>query len=169
MKKTVNFCGNCPFSYADYDDFAIGYSTVHVCTLAQFLKLNEYFILVSDGTEEVKTPIWCPLKKEEFTFNFKEFSTERKQEIDSTFKEIEVLQDYFDKNEYNDDLDESEVDDQSNKIQALYTKFGELQSNEEETYDFKAELSKSIDELKEQLSTLEEVGNKLQESINNLG
>ncbi len=169
MKKTVNFCGNCPFSYADYDDWAIGASTCNICTLAQFLKLKDYFISVDNGDEELKTPDWCPLKTDEFTFNFKEFSTERKKELDSTWKEIEELHNYFDNNEDNDDLDESELDEQSNKIQALYTKFGELQSNEEETYDFQTELNKSIDEIKEQLSTLEDVGNKLQESINNLG
>ena len=169
MKTTVNFCGNCPFSYADYDDCAIGYSTVHVCTLAQFLKLKDYFILVSDGDEALKTPIWCPLKTEEFTFNFKEFSAERKQEIDSISKEIDVLQDYFDKNVDNDDLDESELDKKSNKLQALYTKLGELQKNEEEPYDFKVELNNSIDEIKAQLSTLEDFGTKLQESLGKLG
>ena len=98
MKKTVNFCGNCPFSYADYDDWAIGSSTANICTLAQFLKLKDYFISVDNGDEELKTPNWCPLKTDEFTFNFKEFSAERKQEIDSTWKEIDELHSYFDKN-----------------------------------------------------------------------
>jgi hypothetical protein len=168
MKKTINFCGNCPFKYSDYDDWAVGYSTCTVCTLAQFLKLNEYLILVSNGDEEVKTPDWCPLKTDEYTFNFKEFSVERKQEIDSTWEEIEVLQDYFD-NGYDLDYDDPEVVEKNNKVQALYTKLGELQSNEEETYDFKAELNKSIDEIKEQLSTLEDVGNKLEESLKKLG
>ena len=168
MKKTINFCGNCPFKYSDYDDYALGYSTVTTCTLSKFLKLEDDCILVSDGDAELKTPIWCPLKTDEFTFDFKEFSTERKIEIDSTLKKIEVLQNYFD-NTYDVDYDNPDVIEKNTKLQTLYTTYNELQSNEDVEYDFQTELNKSIDEIKIQLSTLESVGNKLQESINNLG
>ena len=170
MKKTINFCGNCPFSYADYDDWAVGYSTANVCTLAQFLKLNEYLILVSDGDEELKTPEWCPLKTEEFTFNFKEFSTKRKDEIDSTWKEIEELNNLY-VNE-DEDYDSPKVIERDNRLGELYDKFGKLQSNEEETFDqeeFQNDLSKQIDAIKEHLSTLEDVSNKLQQSLDNFG
>jgi hypothetical protein len=166
MKKIVNFCGNCPFSYSDYDDFAVGCSTLNVCTLAQFVKLKDYFISVDNGDEELKTPEWCPLKTDEFTFTFKEFSVERKQEIDSTCKEIEVLQDYFD-NTYDVDYDDPEVVEKNNKVQKLYTKLGELQSNEEQNDE--DELSKSIDIIKEQLLSLENASIILQESLGKLG
>jgi len=168
MKKTINFCGNCPFKYSNYDDYALGYSTVTTCTLSKFLKLEDDCILVSDGEKELKTPNWCPLKTDEFTFDFKEFSTERKIEIDSTLKKIEVLQNYFD-NTYDVDYDNPDVIEKNTKLQTLYTTYNELQSNEDVEYDFQTELNKSIDEIKIQLSTLESVGNKLQESINNLG
>jgi len=166
MKKTINFCGNCPFKYSDYDDFALGYSTVTTCTLARSLKLKDDCILVSDGDVELKTPEWCPLKTEEFTFCFKEFSADRKTEMNSTWKEIEILQDFFD-NTYDIEYDDPEIVEKNDKLQKLYTKFGELQSNEDE--DFQTELNKSIDEIKDQLYALEDVADKLQKSINNLG
>ena len=172
MKKTINFCGNCPFSYSDYDDFAVGYSTMNICTLSKFLKLKEDCISMSDGhncDEESKTPNWCPLKTEEFTFEFKEFSSKRKDEIDSTWKEIEVLRDLSDK--YDGDYDEPNFIEQENKLQGLYTKFGNLQNNEDEILDdgeFNNELIKQIDCIKEQMFELNEVTNKLQETLNNL-
>ena len=172
MKKTINFCGNCPFSYSDYNDFAVGYSTVNVCTLAQFLKLKNYCISVNNGDEVLITPEWCPLKTEEFTFGFKEFSVERKQEINSTWKEIEMLENCFDNIDDYADYDAPENVENSIQLQNLYTKLGELQNNEESLFDnedFQNELSKNLDEIKKQLSTLEDVGNKLQESLNNIG
>lgn len=165
MKKIVNFCGNCPFRYSDYDDFAIGYSTATNCTLAMFLRQKDYCILMSDGDEEVKTPEWCPLKNEEFTFNFKEFSAERTQEIDSTFKEIEELNKYFDTTEV--DYYDPDFLRKDNKLQELYTRLGELQGNEESNKE--DDLSKSIDIIKEQLLELENASKVLQESLGKLG
>ena len=172
MKKTINFCGNCPFSYSDYDDYALGYSTITTCTLSRFLKLKDDCISLSDGDEELSTPNWCPLKTEEYTFNFKEFSTERNNEINATWKEIDVLQDYFETKEYyHTDFKTPEYLEKDEELKNLYTKLGELQNNEEETFDekkFQEELNKGLDEIKEQLSSLEEFGNKLQDSLSKL-
>jgi polyhydroxyalkanoate synthesis regulator phasin len=168
MKKTINYCGNCPFSYSDYDDFAIGYSTADICTLSRFLKLKDDCILVSNGDEELKTPNWCPLKTEEFTFGYKEFSTKRQQEIESTKEELEILQNCVEKYE---DYDNPIAIEMSNNIQNLYNRLGELQSNENEEDSenyFQTELNENINEIKDQLFKLENAGNKLQDFFNNL-
>ena len=40
MKKVINFCGNCPFLYSDFNPDSAGYSTIDICQLNVFLKLN---------------------------------------------------------------------------------------------------------------------------------
>jgi hypothetical protein len=76
MKKVVNYCGNCPFLYEENDIY--DESVKHICVLSKNLDLYFYCIdTVECVFDEKSTPVWCPLKKEEYTFTFKEFSNER--------------------------------------------------------------------------------------------
>ena len=174
MKKTVNYCGNCPFLYSDYDDFAVGYSTVDVCNLSRFLKLEKDCISVYDGfenDEKIETPEWCPLKTESFSFEFKEFSKERLQAIESAKKEIEEYDKFFNMREDEIDYDDPEVIEKTENITKLYTTLNDLYQSEEtfNDEDFQNDLNVEIEKIKEQLKNLEDVGSKLQETFNNIG
>ena len=66
--KVIN-CSNCPFSYDEYDDFAIGNNTIEICTLSSFYHLDDSIIDIYDMHDDEKitdTPKWCPLKKDSF-------------------------------------------------------------------------------------------------------
>ena len=170
MKKTVNFCGNCPFLYSDYDDFAVGCSTVDICNLARFLKKSEDCISVHDGYDndtESSTPEWCPLKEEEFIFYFKDFSSELLNEISSTKSDIKKLEEFFDMREDEVDYDDPIIEEKSEKIKELYNKLDELYNNEDS--NFEEDLTEQLDKFKEQLLSLEDLGIKLTDTFNNLG
>lgn len=167
MKKTVNYCGNCPFFTTQFDDFAIGDMFTYICNLAQFQKNDEYFL-----TGENEVPEWCPLKKEECTFQFNSFSPQRLKEIEDTIEEIRELEDWFETKEYyHTDFKNDEYLEKDKRLNELCVKSAELYSNEEIPYmqEFQDEINKNIDEIKKQLTMLEDVGNKLQESFLNLG
>jgi len=76
MKKIyVNSCEDCPFLYSKYDDYAVGCSTIDVCTLAQYNNSNEYIISIHDNMgsdENIETPKWCPLKQESINIKISE-------------------------------------------------------------------------------------------------
>lgn len=62
----VDGCINCPFMYSDYDDYALGFNTTDICTLALRMDLPDYFINARDASDDnidIKTPSWCPLDK----------------------------------------------------------------------------------------------------------
>lgn len=171
MNKTVNCCGNCPFLYSDYDDFAVGHSTIDICNLSRFLNLDNDCISVHDGfgnDENAETPEWCPLKKESFSFSFKEFSEERLKEIESINKEIDELEGFFDMREDEVDYDDPEVLENTENIRKLYTKLTILYDNEElsEDDELKNEINDGIEKINEQLSLLKNISNKLSESFN---
>lgn len=170
MKKTVNFCGNCPFLYSDYDDFAVGSSTIDICNLARFLKKPNDCVSVHDDygyDTESTTPEWCPLKDEEFVFDFKEFSTERLQEISNIKSDITKIEEFFDMREDEVDYDDPIVVEKNKEISELYYKLDELYNNEDSTEE--EDLNEQLDKIKEQILSLEEVGNKLKNTFNNLG
>ena len=168
MKKTVNYCGNCPFFTTQFDDFAIGDAFTYTCNLAQFQKNDEYFL-----TGENEVPEWCPLKKEECTFQFNKFSPERLKEIEDVITEIRELEDWFETEEYyHTDFKDAEYLEKDKRLNELYDKSSEMYSNEEVLFDikeFQDEINKNVDEIKKQLLILEEAGFKLQESFLNLG
>lgn len=82
MEVKINGCSNCPFSYKDFDDYAVGKDTVETCLLSQHFNKSEYIIGVYDmndyydNQEEIETdgdfvdgsPDWCLLKTEEYKF-----------------------------------------------------------------------------------------------------
>jgi len=162
MKTTVNFCGNCPFFCSEYDDFSIHDSITTKCNLSAFLKNDEYFISDTDK----QNPDWCPLKKEEFVFDFRNFSSERLQEIDLIKIEADELEEYFDKNEYyHTDFKDSEFKKSEERLLYLYNKLNELYSNE----DVPLIDILNIDKIKDQISYLDEISIKLEETIKKLG
>jgi hypothetical protein len=174
MKTTVNFCGNCPFYVTNYDDFAIGKSTWYTCNLALYLKEQEYFLPDCDEFDEdceesdnLVSPDWCPLKKEECSFEFNPFSAERLEDIDKNDDEIKKLTDFFEMREDEIDYDDPEFIKKTNQLTELYNKSAELYSNEEP--NFEEDINEQLDKIREQLVSLEEVGNKLKDTFNNFG
>lgn len=179
MKKTVNYCGNCPFLVFEYDDFAVGYSSSEYCNLARYLNLPENYIDSYDGfsnenittvQEKINSPEWCPLKTNDYSFQFKHFSTQRIQEIEKVQNEIEKLDKFFDMEEYEIDEEDEEFNSNTEKYKELTIKLGELYSSEEPTFEeeFQSDIKSTIDEIKNQLSLLENAGINLQNSFNNL-
>lgn len=161
MKKTINFCGNCPFVYSHYDDFAVGDSTLDICTLARFLNLKEDIISVHNemgygGNSD--TPDWCPLKKEDFTFTFNNFSSERQKEIESVSFELTELMKIEEKLEEDDEELYAKIQDLNNKLCNLY-------ENEEK----EESLEELNEEIQKQLNTLAQETIKLQDTFKNLG
>lgn len=159
MKKIVNFCGNCPFFYGELGELN---ENRYVCVLSANLNLNfSYLNTINDEIDETTTPDWCPLKKEEYTFSFINFSDKRLEEIHNVRKQI---------NEYSE-LDD-EQNDKSDKIDELTSKLLELQKNEEvdniPNENIELEINKSIEEIKNQMTYIEDVSNKLQQMLNNL-
>lgn len=179
MKKTVNYCVNCPFLVVDYDDFAVGNSTLEYCNLASYLNLSEKYIDSYDGfhnennttvQEKISSPEWCPLKTDEYTFQFKEFSAKRIEEIEKTEIEIDKLEKFFDMEEYEIDEDDEEFNSNTEKYKELSAKLGKLYSPEEPTFEeeFQSDIKSTIDDIKNQLSLLENAGINLQNSLKNL-
>ena len=167
----VNFCGNCPFLYSDYNPDSAGYSTIDICQLASFLKKKLYNISVHDECgrdSNSKTPDWCPLKVEDFSFTFKEFSSKRKQEIKVVSDEIDELEDFFDGNYCDSSYENTTYDAKANRLQELYTKLQELNKSEENVEFFNDEFKQKVEEFKEQIASLEIEGNKLQDLVINL-
>jgi hypothetical protein len=178
MKKIVNFCGNCPFLYSDYDPDCVGYSTIDICQLARFLNQNPDHISVHDEcgfNTNSKTPDWCPLKKEQFTIEFREFSNETKLAIENVKKEIAELEGFFDDSvEYDSPIYTTKTE----QLQQAYNKLIEFESNIEEKTnidlssfgkEFNENINNQIDEIKSKLSYLDNAGNKLQEILTNIG
>lgn len=171
MKKTVNCCGNCPFLYSHYDDWAVGYSTIDICNLSRFLNLNDSCISVHDGMGNdgnAETPEWCPLKKEEYSFKFKVFSEERLQEIESTQNEIEEMEKSYDMREDEVDYESPEFIESSDNLQKLYTKLTNLYESEElpDEEVLKNEINDGVEKINEQLSLLKEISDKLSDTFN---
>jgi hypothetical protein len=63
MNIEIKNCLDCPFHSAIYDDYAVSYSTLDKCMLAQHLMYDDYVIDVRDLHDELKntTPEWCPI------------------------------------------------------------------------------------------------------------
>lgn len=166
MKKTVNGCINCPFYHTEYDDYSMGEPETNICVLSQYLKLDNYFIELD---ENEYSPEWCPIKNEEYTIKFKEFSDKRKNDIIDINKKISEHNYQFDENSDNDDFDYVANNIES---QELYKKFDELITSDDlETYndDIKDEFKDSIEQVKKQLTNLEELETKLNNELNKLG
>ena len=99
MKIEVEGCYNCPFINSDYDDFAVGSSTIESCNLSEFLNQNEYFIAAHNslGTEiKTTTPDWCPLKKENVNIHFSNLDISKKERIEYLQTEIRKLENFDD-------------------------------------------------------------------------
>lgn len=139
MKKVVNYCGNCPFLYSDYDDYAMGYSTLDICTLSKFLKYKDYIVSKHDSigfNEDSKTPEWCPIRKEKFEliFNDKNDEIENndenivqddfKEQIDKVQEQISLLEEAGDKLKILfENLDQLSNDDNLNKLNDILNDF----------------------------------------------
>jgi len=165
MKKIVNGCVNCPFYHTEYDDYSMGEPEKNICVLSQYLKLDNYFIELD---ENEYSPEWCPIKNEEYTLKFKEFSDKIKSDISTINKKIYEHEYQYDKNSDNDDFDYV-----ANNIEhkELYKKLDELMMNDElesNDDDIKEDFNNSIDQVKNQLTNLEKLGNKLNDELNNL-
>lgn len=160
MKKTINFCGNCPFMYEEFDEYKDDPITI-ICTLSYNNKQDEYII---SEINENKTPDFCPLKKEELILNFKEFSPSRLEKIRKLKTEIESIYQYFDENDFNPD-DENMII-KNDELKSLSYNLNELNKNED--MQFQDELTDSINKIQDQLIKLQEVGTKLQETFNNV-
>ena len=121
MKTIINECQKCPFLNSDYDDFVVGKSTTDECGLAKFLNHSEYFISfhtnVYGPDPNSITPEWCPLKKEEHSFQFQ--SNESIDEIEEFKKKIEELKDKV-----------FELTSNSNQLNELYNNLNNLYKNE---------------------------------------
>ena len=183
MKKIVNFCGNCPFLYNENDVY--DESVKHLCVLSKNLDLYFQYIDTVEGVfDENSTPDWCPLKKEEYTFSFKEFSNKRLNEIQNIKEKINEINEHI---EYNDD-NNADISKENDELIELNNELSNLQKNEEyyeddddeedeeddddddddDDEDIESEINKTIDEIKNQMSYLEEASVKLQEMFNSL-
>ena len=151
MRTTVNYCGNCPFILSKKGN-------IFGCILASFLQLEDSEI-IEDFIEELSAPDWCPLK-EEYSFSLIQFSTERRNEINRVKNEIEDLKILM------KSTDDSIVAQSSYKLQIAYSELDSLMENEE---NLDLYVAKSVEEIKEQLTKLEEAGKNMQIFINKLG
>jgi len=156
MKKTINYCGNCPFYcpfYEDYDEIGLGGAS---CNLAIFQKKEEYYI----PNDTLDTPEWCPLKEDEYSFKFKEFSEKRLKNISSVSSKIKVLEG-----------DVENEDKVSDELLNLYSDLSDLCENEEldkieQEYDI--DISNQVNDIREQLSALENAGDRLKKAFNSI-
>jgi hypothetical protein len=163
MKKTINFCGNCPFLHInDCDNF---YNTTFKCSLSDFLNV-EFVEYIVDPYDVINTIETCPLKTEEFNFKFNSFSNDRLEEIDNVKNEIDEIEKFFGENDY--DADNDDHIKQNIRLSTLYDKLNELYYNEEKPFDFQKDLNDNINKIKEQLELLSDVGNKFNQNINDL-
>ena len=164
QQKIVNYCGNCPFFFTEYD-FANRDFGVHICNLSKFNKEEEYYL---NFETHLDTPDWCPLKKMECSFKFKKFSKSRLAEISNVNKEIQDLEKYFEQNQQSKD---TEFIEKSNRISKLYSKLNNLHENEDiiSQEDIQSEIVEKISEIKNQLSELEDASAKLTDAFNKLG
>lgn len=175
MEKKINYCGNCPFFVIEYDDFAVDESITQSCNLAKFEKKEDYFLdIFLELNTDLESPEWCPLKKEQYSFKFKKFSTERVNEINSVKAEVEKLEMYFDEREYNhtDTIKDDEYVKKDKELKELYLKLNNLHENEELTFyqdEIKDGIMEKINEIKDQLEDLENAGTALQDAFSKLG
>ena len=126
-------CFNCPFLQSDYDDYAVGHSSLDKCVFQQFLDVGDYYISVHDNLgpdPEAETPDWCPLKKESFSFEFKEFDEDTKKQLSRLQEEIESTQQDLDKLTSNSAYDIEIAEDLSLVIQQLCNQLNNLQRNQ---------------------------------------
>lgn len=163
MKKTVNFCGNCPFLHTIYNDDDFN-KTSFKCSLSEFLNI-EFVEYIVDPYNEFNTLETCPLKIEEFNFNFKSFSNARLEDIDNVKNEIIKIENFFNDKDY--DADNDNHVKQYMRLSTLYDELNNLQNNEE-IFDFQKDLNDNINKIKEQLELLSDVGNKFNQTINDL-
>ena len=168
MEKKINFCGNCPFFVIQFDNFE---SVTNTCNLARFQKKEDYSL---DFEAYLETPEWCPLKKEEYLLKFKKFSPERINEINSVKAEIEELEAYFSEREYyhTDTIKNEEYVEKDRRLIELYSKLDKLHENEELSFyqeDFQNDILQKVNEIRDQLSDLENAGAALQEAFSKIG
>lgn len=82
---TVNFCGNCPFLWSEYDDYSLHDCTTNICTLSRYLNNQEFVISTSNDMEpelDLLPVSWCPIRSEGGVMvDFKPFSMEEVNEM----------------------------------------------------------------------------------------
>ena len=83
----VNSCEKCIFLKKEYDDWVVGQTITNECKLTQFFGEKDNIISIN----EIITPEWCPLKKEEITIKFEDLS-KTKDDMTIFQKTIEELQ-----------------------------------------------------------------------------
>lgn len=82
---TVKNCNDCPFSYREYDDYAVGEDTIEICLLAIHHNQKDYIIDVYNQFEKndcdceevcsciqdiIETPGWCHLKQNNYNIKY---------------------------------------------------------------------------------------------------
>jgi hypothetical protein len=78
---------------SEYNDFAIGFSTIDTCLLSKFLKLDSYIISVYNDQDDFRIePKWCPLKTIDININYKEYDDVTKNKIDVLKKQISKIE-----------------------------------------------------------------------------
>ena len=175
MKKIVNCCSNCPFYHIEYDYESVGKNEFDMCILSQYMNPNNIYYVDLDENPIFHTPEWCPIKNEEYNISFKEFSDKRKNEIIEINKKIAEQFEIYE--HYEEDIEDVQnitfdYDSHNKKTNELYNELNKLMNSDDySTYDenIKVELNDSIDQIKKQLITLENLGNKLNDELNNLG
>lgn len=171
MKKIVNFCGNCPFMYSEYDSATIGDCYTDICVLANHLNKKDYIIASYDDvdiTEGNGTPLWCPLQEEKVELEFNPFSKKRSDEINEVKKELFELTNELEQAEINENIEDD--DKRYDKISELNDKLSLLFNNEGVSDEYITdELKNSVDEIKVQIEEMLKVSEKIGETFKNLG
>lgn len=140
MKKTINFCGNCPFH------FTIG-CDVAICKLSKFEKLKDFNL----DPNNLETPDWCLLRKGEYTLSFAGFSGEKIDKISDLNFEIKKLE--------NEGFNKED-------LKELYDELSKLSENEDlASFD----ISDHISDVRKELLDLEEAGERLKKMFMDMG
>lgn len=127
MNKTVNHCYNCPFYQTVYDDYSIHEQPTCSCSLAYFLKYEEYYI---DDEENslLDPPDWCPVRAEEsITLKFKQLPISNVIEISKYTTQVEQLDNELDSI---NDVDSEEYRSKYKLMTEICEKIEELRNEE---------------------------------------
>lgn len=99
----VSWCGDCPFMNSDYDDFAVGFSTVDSCNLQEFLNTGSSILSIHDNighnNSNINPPEWCPLKLNDFSFHFEPFTKDKQNQVTILKEKIKNIENKEDLND----------------------------------------------------------------------
>lgn len=162
MKKTINFCGNCPFLDSRVDN-----ENNMKCTCKLLLFINDKVLDIdNDILSDMEILDDCPLKNEKLEFNFNPFSKNRLDEIKIVENEIEKLETELN-SKYKENQNIEDInDDDIEQLNMLFEKLNKLLENED--MNFQTEFNKNIQKIQDEIFKLGESGNKLNNILNNM-